>query len=261
MLTMLLIKCIDRSAFWRWMPIEAPPYTLSLFLAGFGLGVAGTVLGTGNRHNYDCHQGHGDNYYIVGWCAMHAARRLEPNVFTLLLLPPLIYESASKVDWFVFKRGINSIVYMAFPGVVVAAFGIALAFVYVSGVGETEWTFMQVREKPYTRIMGSVVALAWSVFACLTRHDMRTRLGGGLTRCSLHSLHCRTPSTAGHDAGVDPGRDRPGGSGGGAARAGRPRRAVDHYRGRESAERRQRHGSLFHLLQHWCGHPTPQVFV
>jgi hypothetical protein len=29
---------------------------------------------------------------------------IEPNVFILVLLPPLIYESAAKIDWFIFRR-------------------------------------------------------------------------------------------------------------------------------------------------------------
>ena len=49
-------------------------------------------------------QGHGDEYFVVGWCAVHAAKRLEPNIYILVLLPPLIYESASNIDWNIFKR-------------------------------------------------------------------------------------------------------------------------------------------------------------
>ena len=98
-------------------------------------------MNTGDRRETNCHQGHGDSYFIVGWCAVEAAKRIEPNVFLLILLPPLIYESASKIDWFVFKRSIIDIVYLAFPGVVVSSFGIALIFLAVDSSGE--WGFFQ----------------------------------------------------------------------------------------------------------------------
>jgi hypothetical protein len=92
------------------------------------------------RSEYDCHQGHGGEYWIVGLCAVQAAKRLEPNVFMLVLLPPLVYEAAANLDWHIFKRCLNNIAYLSFPGVVLFAFLVALLLQQI----DDSWGFYQV---------------------------------------------------------------------------------------------------------------------
>ena len=116
-------------------------------------------MNMGNHAEHNCHQGHGGGYFEVGWCAVFAARRVDPTVFVLLLLPPLIYESASKIDWFIFKRCLPSIVYLAFPGVVLAAFVIGLGYLWA----DPSWSVYQ------ALTLGSILAATDPVSSCLSK--------------------------------------------------------------------------------------------
>jgi NhaP-type Na+/H+ or K+/H+ antiporter len=60
---------------------------------------------------------------------------LDPNFLLLLFLPPLIYESASAVDYHTFKRQSGKIMLMAFPMLLAATYLTALVMFYVLNYG------------------------------------------------------------------------------------------------------------------------------
>lgn len=119
------------------------PYTVVLFILGFGIGALNDVkslkLGV---------FGHGIEQF----------RNIEPEVVLMVLLPPLLYESASVMDYHVFGKVWQSVrlhscvnylslisflfiqvawssIILAFPGVVISALLTAVFFMFVPGYG------------------------------------------------------------------------------------------------------------------------------
>ena len=71
-----------------WLPqLSALPYTVNLLLFGLALGYLDKKVGTGGL-GYLSHS-------IQSW------RNLDPHVVLYMFLPPLIYESASSIDFHV----------------------------------------------------------------------------------------------------------------------------------------------------------------
>lgn len=142
-----------------------------LFLAGFALAAVTTAAGVGtaasdtnddaeaggshskNSHycNHSEEEGssHG-GHWKVGVCALDDVKTVDASVFVLVLLPPLIYEASSSVDFHVFKRTFNSIFWLAAPGVALSAVLHAWAF-DPFGI-DTGWTFSQ------SLTLGSILA-------------------------------------------------------------------------------------------------------
>jgi hypothetical protein len=75
-LTMVLVKSAQQSKIWKQFNLPTLPYTLQIFIVGFVLTGITDDMKMGDHEKYDCHQGHGGDYYIVGWCAITAAKRL-----------------------------------------------------------------------------------------------------------------------------------------------------------------------------------------
>jgi NhaP-type Na+/H+ or K+/H+ antiporter len=54
---------------------------------------------------------------------------IDPHTILLILLPPLLFEASSKVDWHTFKRVSGQSIILAFPGVILAI-GLTAAYVF-----------------------------------------------------------------------------------------------------------------------------------
>jgi hypothetical protein len=142
-----------------------------LFLAGFALAAVTTAAGVGSAasteliddaeasshtqnshycsHSEEAGSSHGGRW-SVGACALDAVKTVDASVFVLVLLPPLIYEASSSVDFYVFKCTFNSIFWLAAPGVALSAVLHAWAF-GPFGI-DTGWTFSQ------SLTLGSILA-------------------------------------------------------------------------------------------------------
>lgn len=144
------------------MPGVELPFSLAVFVAG---GVLGLLARFVVDHD-DCEYEHGDHdYYTLGWCGMRTARRVDPHLLLLILLPPLIYESASKMDWYVFKRGFDSIFVLAFPGVIFSFWLIAVLFQQLPIVS-SEWPFAQ------ALTLGAILAATDPVAVVAALHEL-----------------------------------------------------------------------------------------
>jgi len=109
------------------------PFTLTIFIVGLGLAAL-----VGTKHDEpkrtvipenECEFNHGSaqaSFRDIGWCAIDASKRIDPHIILLIMLPPLIYESASHLDWYVFKRCFDSIFTLALPGVIFSFWMIAV---------------------------------------------------------------------------------------------------------------------------------------
>lgn len=122
---MLLVKIMDRR-----LPINS---NATIFLAGAGLALATSEVDCSIEKTPAVH-------WEVGACALSSVRSIDAEVFVLVLLPALIYESSSSVDWYAFRRGAHAIAYLAIPGVLIAAFLHAIAFILMGA----DWTFGEV---------------------------------------------------------------------------------------------------------------------
>ena len=83
-----------------------PPFTLTIFIVGLALAaVVGTADDRPKRTvvpGNACEFNHGSEiseFRDIGWCAIDAAKRIDPHIMLLIMLPPLIYESAAHLDW------------------------------------------------------------------------------------------------------------------------------------------------------------------
>ena len=218
-----------------------------LFLAGFALAVVTTAAGVGSVSEDAAAEapsglcaGGGSGrggHWAVGACALDAVKTLDSSVFVLVLLPPLIYESSSSVDFYVFRRTFNSIFWLAAPGVALSAVLHALAF-GPCGI-DAGWTFSQ------SLTLGSILAATDPVSVWFARAVvLRTTLSflfflkdhqiDQTQRCTIAASLAPSfffPSTNGAFLG-----------GGGAARAPCAAGAHHHHRQRKLAQRRHRHG-------------------
>lgn len=106
--------------------IGMPPYTLSVFFAG--------ILTSGAHDALNNAHATYTGYKLVGGVeggppdhekpflitlAINAAQTVDAHVILLVLLPPLIYESAANMSWHVFSRISGQAFLLAFPGVVI----------------------------------------------------------------------------------------------------------------------------------------------
>lgn len=80
-----------------------PPFSVILFLFGFFMALI-------------------TRYYSSSELAPGIVKlvNIDPQVILLLILPPLLFEASSKVDFHVFKRVAASSILIAFPGLVIA---------------------------------------------------------------------------------------------------------------------------------------------
>ena len=102
--------------------LKPPPFTLTIFLVGGALSIISDAIEKANLHlSYE---------HSLGWKALYSARTVDAHLFILVLLPPLIYESASAANWHTFRRCLSSILLLAFPGMVLGAIIIAGAPLY-----------------------------------------------------------------------------------------------------------------------------------
>jgi NhaP-type Na+/H+ or K+/H+ antiporter len=60
---------------------------------------------------------------------------LGPDIIFLILLPPLLFESSSKIDWATFKRVAGQSLLLAFPGVLINMSLSAVFVYYAFGYG------------------------------------------------------------------------------------------------------------------------------
>lgn len=77
--------------------VEAPPYTLSVFLIGLGLSAVADFSASSH------------NTFVE---AILSAQDVDPEVILLVLLPPLIYESAASMNFHIFSRVLPSVTAM-----------------------------------------------------------------------------------------------------------------------------------------------------
>jgi NhaP-type Na+/H+ or K+/H+ antiporter len=90
-----------------------PPFTIVLFLFGFLVSMV--------------------NYYAASSSdfakGTFQVTNIDPHTILLLLLPPLLFESSSKIDWHTFKRVAGQSIILAFPGVLICM-GLTAVFVF-----------------------------------------------------------------------------------------------------------------------------------
>ena len=105
-----------------WLPqLSALPYTVNLLLFGLALGYLDKKVGTGGL-GYLSHS-------IQSW------RDLDPHVVLYMFLPPLIYESASSIDYHTFRKLLKQSVILAVPGTLISTVLIALIVNSPFGLG------------------------------------------------------------------------------------------------------------------------------
>ena len=104
------------------------PYTLAVFLAGFACS-ATTVLERGGEREAS---GDGDEEEQSYWQSTHStfvdvwhhafsqAQHMNPHIILLVILPPLIYESASDMNYHVFQKVAGKAFFLAFPGMILS---------------------------------------------------------------------------------------------------------------------------------------------
>ncbi|GJQ10673.1 hypothetical protein GpartN1_g2464.t1 [Galdieria partita] len=97
------------------------PYTVVILVAGGVLGVAGCYL--------DLAELSASSAY---WLSIN-----PPEVLLFVFLPPLIFEGALKIDWFVFQRQVWDVLLLAFVLVVLDTILLAVLTVYVLDIN---WT-------------------------------------------------------------------------------------------------------------------------
>lgn len=93
----------------------SPPYTIILFIFGFLLALVLHMVPVLGGTDY------GKGALLV--------MNIDPHTILLILLPPLLFESSSKIDWHTFKRVAGQSVLLAFPGVLLSM-GLTAVFVY-----------------------------------------------------------------------------------------------------------------------------------
>jgi hypothetical protein len=98
-----------------------PPFTLSVFLSGFVLRLVAVELYPHCDVSRD-----ESNHYKLGlglskppclfsfmranrWCALDSAGNVDPSILLEVLLPPVVFASASRTDFYIFRRSIDSI--------------------------------------------------------------------------------------------------------------------------------------------------------
>ena len=79
---------------------KPPPFTLTIFLCGGALSVLSELIEKAAPEVPGEH--------LMGWLAVYGMRKVDAHLFILVLLPPLIYESASAANWHTFRRNMKS---------------------------------------------------------------------------------------------------------------------------------------------------------
>lgn len=116
-----------------WSGLGLPPSSLSILLLGVLTSALRDVLVPWARAASEA-SGHPP---LIAE-AIESAQLVDPQVILLVLLPPLIYESASSMSWHVFSRVSGQAFLLAFPGVIVQVYAIAAFFRYAMAYGSPE---------------------------------------------------------------------------------------------------------------------------
>jgi len=137
----IVVACLGvlLGTFLRWLEVQIvpdlqewrfgrfvgmPPYTLSVFLMGILTSAVHDALNLGGR-TYEGLALAGSQPTepepLLITLAIRATQRVDAHVILLVLLPPLIYESASHMSWHVFSRVSGQAFILAFPGVIIQA--------------------------------------------------------------------------------------------------------------------------------------------
>ena len=140
----------------------------TIFILGFGLAaVTSYMVGLRvDEGEVECArpEGHGGGFWGVGWCALDNVKHISASVFILVLLPPLVYEASSAVDWYVFQRTLNSILYLSVIGVMMAAMIHSVLFELL-GIS-AGWSFAQ------SLTLGSILAATDPVSVVAALHEL-----------------------------------------------------------------------------------------
>lgn len=102
-----------------------PPLSVSLFILGI-------LISTTRFYTYNP-----SAFNTIGNGALILSN-VGPEVFFLLLLPPLLYESSSKIDWHTFRRVAVQSLLLAFPGVLISM-SLTAVFVYYAFPYNWSW--------------------------------------------------------------------------------------------------------------------------
>jgi NhaP-type Na+/H+ or K+/H+ antiporter len=111
-----------------------PPFTVVMFFFGYLAAHQCSDLGSGGAgtdgHEADAHAAGVMSSSILAWKAAH------PHVILFVLLPPLLFEDASSMDWYVFRKVLLSSVILAGPGVALSMGFTALTTMLLFGFAE-----------------------------------------------------------------------------------------------------------------------------
>lgn len=84
----------------------------------------------GKLFGYVCHKFSETGKFNNMFDGVDGASHMNPHAVFYILLPPLLYESASSLDWYVFKKVVTSSVILALPGVLLNI-GLTAIFLYL----------------------------------------------------------------------------------------------------------------------------------
>lgn len=97
------------------------PYTTTIAILGFILG-----------------------FFVQGgtlYKAMEPWEKLDPHIMLMLFMPALIFESAFKTDWYIFRKIIWQVLLMAGPILILAITMSAVMMYSILGYGTEKFTF------------------------------------------------------------------------------------------------------------------------
>ena len=126
-----------------------PPYAVTLF----GLGAFLSYL-----HHVEPATG----WYLFSE-SIGQVENIDPEIVFFVILPPLLYESGSSLNWHVFRRLMWSALILAFPGVVLNLFFIGLFAFIAFGDG---WTL------PISFLLGSMLSTTDPVAVVAALHNL-----------------------------------------------------------------------------------------
>jgi NhaP-type Na+/H+ or K+/H+ antiporter len=124
------------------------PYTLAVFIAGF---ICAAVFDSE------------PDGYEMWTTAFHASKTMNPHIILLVILPPLIYESASDMNYHVFKKVLYQAIILAFPGMVMS---LVLTGFYCHYTFDHDWALS------VSLLLGAIVSATDPVAVVAALHEL-----------------------------------------------------------------------------------------
>ena len=119
----------------HWLRKVAIPYTISLLIIGFLLGIAYRV------GLFSSFWGLTEESGLAFGRSINWAGHIDPHVILFIFLPTLIFEAAFAMHVHTFKKSFTNAFILAFPGIFVALVltGAACMLIKVTNIGLSQW--------------------------------------------------------------------------------------------------------------------------